>query len=981
MLADESRHLERQLPLNPPVGASLLRLRSLVSRGTIGLAVLLVVIQGPTARGQAEAVKAPLDPAAVKSRLVVRTVKNEKGARQVVMLGKPEGTPGIPDSSDACRLDMLPRELVRQAVLIAARDELGLSTRDQVIDGAPADSGSGAGDQVEVVSFIRQNRSHEQIRRVGKDKVETLLAHETPMAQGRNLELNKLLESTELLSRKELPGVLKNIGSGGKPNAVMAEGGYPREVEDGLGSLGYVDVLLAVRELHRVIRSAGESSERLGALVRGYSLLGVLSEHEWSPAHRAFKARALLYAQRLVARDSESPWGFWHRAFAWALVGRHGDALADLALAKQKSQGKNAGETPEWVELVDAFAHFDSGSLARKEGPKAKLPALLCMLTLSFPRTITIGLQSAKDVVALQPDCFRAHDAMCDFQGVSTQHMTTMLAPQALEQFLFEKVPGLEGIPANLKEQLANRQAITQAAELFDKAGTPDFDAGEPSWGALGRMVRETRFVQIFRRLYFMKVLWSVPVDEYWNEVREEIAGHRYSGYLESMTLAQDAQTKFRQFADSLDLTDIETTETEMSRSLWSLGRPHDQAAWTVATAHEDETAEMARTLWNAEESTKLAYAREILKVSPFHAYARAILISKDWANVKDQVAAWEKESGVSPAVLAQLGWHYSENKQYADAERVLTRYIGLSPDFWAFRALAGNFKAQGKIDRWQATLDEFLKKVEDPGLDHARVRVEIADYYMGLAQWDKAKPYAEDAAATWAEWAMQCAGRCAEGQKDWQRAESWYRRVTERYAPSSWAVWYFFCKRTGQGDLAAARESVDRYVSQLANRPDLHNEEYSACFYWLDGRLEKANADFARAYQNRTSISAALCLAMIADDQKNVARRNELIKELVTKHKDKAPKTVELCRMFLDTVFAPPGSNRPLDVLAVDRVLQSIEADGRGNAEFFVGWFLKNQGDSARAKKHLQQTMDSELTGNWYRVIARDALKAMEGK
>ncbi len=62
----------------------------------------------------------------------------------------------------------------------------------------------------------------------------------------------------------------------------------------------------------------------------------------------------------------------------------------------------------------------------------------------------------------------------------------------------------------------------------------------------------------------------------------------------------------------------------------------------------------------------------------------------------------------------------------------------------------------------------------------------------MGLKEWDKARPYAEDAAQTWAEWAMECAARCAEGEKAWERAETWYSRATERYPNNSWAVWYF---------------------------------------------------------------------------------------------------------------------------------------------------------------------------------------------
>ena len=85
----------------------------------------------------------------------------------------------------------------------------------------------------------------------------------------------------------------------------------------------------------------------------------------------------------------------------------------------------------------------------------------------------------------------------------------------------------------------------------------------------------------------------------------------------------------------------------------------------------------------------------------------------------------------------------------------------------------------------------------------------------MGLKQWDKARPYAEAAAATWARWAMSCAARCAEGEQDWERAEAWYSRETERYPDDSWAVWYFFCKRTGHGNLEAARAFVEQYVTR----------------------------------------------------------------------------------------------------------------------------------------------------------------------
>ena len=52
----------------------------------------------------------------------------------------------------------------------------------------------------------------------------------------------------------------------------------------------------------------------------------------------------------------------------------------------------------------------------------------------------------------------------------------------------------------------------------------------------------------------------------------------------------------------------------------------------------------------------------------------------------------------------------------------------------------------------------------------------------MSRKEWDKAMVYAEDAAESWANWAMVCAARCAEGAERWEQAETWYQRNAERY-------------------------------------------------------------------------------------------------------------------------------------------------------------------------------------------------------
>ena len=230
--------------------------------------------------------------------------------------------------------------------------------------------------------------------------------------------------------------------------------------------------------------------------------------------------------------------------------------------AKRLQEGKKTPETPGWVELIEGDSHYDSGRLARKAGQGSRLAAFLCMLTLRYPLSTGIGLQSSREVVAIEPDCFRAHDVVSEYYGVSTQHTSTMAAPAVLEQFLRRRLPGIQGIPPDLKAELAEGQTAFNVAEAFDRAGAPEKDKGEPAWGAVARMLRETRFVQVFRRLYFMKAALVRPVEDYWNEVREEIAGHRYAPFLETMTTAREAQAKFRQFAERLDLADVEMTET-----------------------------------------------------------------------------------------------------------------------------------------------------------------------------------------------------------------------------------------------------------------------------------------------------------------------------------------------------------------------------------------------------------------------------------
>ncbi len=194
---------------------------------TVMVAVVMgiaIAHSGLWAKARAQGVKAEkpgpaaLDPAATRSRLVVRRPGVEKDARPMVILDRPSYPREIPEFGKDARLDILARELLRQAILIAARDELGLSTRDEVIGDERVEANGARPDGVEVISLIRDHKWRAQVRRVGGDRTEELFSGETPTATGEDLDSVRLIVAAEAWSRQAFPQLLKGLGLAGKPN-------------------------------------------------------------------------------------------------------------------------------------------------------------------------------------------------------------------------------------------------------------------------------------------------------------------------------------------------------------------------------------------------------------------------------------------------------------------------------------------------------------------------------------------------------------------------------------------------------------------------------------------------------------------------------------------------------------------------------------------------------------------------------------------
>jgi hypothetical protein len=235
-----------------------------------------------------------------------------------------------------------------------------------------------------------------------------------------------------------------------------------------------------------------------------------------------------------------------------------------------------------------------------------------------------------------------------------------------------------------------------------------------------------------------------------------------------------------------------------------------------------------------------------------------------------------------------------------AKSARSQSRRRGIAPvpgDYWAYELLAAKYKARGDLKRWQETLEQSLQ-TEDRGLNHAKARVAIANHFMQLGQWHKAQHYAEAAAATWAEWAMRCAQYCAEGMHNWGRAELWARRISERYPNFHAFVWLYFCKRTGRGDLQAARELAEQYIEDIGGAESA-NPEHVGIFCWLCGEPAKALGALQKAYELSPSASLGVEVMLLADQGGDQTTRDAFMKTVIANHRDEAPESAQVCELL----------------------------------------------------------------------------------
>ena len=102
--------------------------------------------------------------------------------------------------------------------------------------------------------------------------------------------------------------------------------------------------------------------------------------------------------------------------------------------------------------MPGAATQSDELAKASTDGPDSELAALLRLMTLEHPPSTDVALRAAHAAIDAEPECFRAHDALCAVSGVANLHVATTLAPQVLSEAVPRRIAAIAG-PARSRPQ------------------------------------------------------------------------------------------------------------------------------------------------------------------------------------------------------------------------------------------------------------------------------------------------------------------------------------------------------------------------------------------------------------------------------------------------------------------------------------------------------------------------------------------------
>lgn len=890
---------------------------------------------------------------------------------------------------------ILTREIVRQALLIGGRDGLGRKTRDTSLRGDVKLIENPERFPIQLITHINRNR---------EVSIDLILPYKTKQPYRWNSEpftlpeenaFEALVEQSEALSRDGFVDALKEAGFSGKAADWKAESAIPEKTLKQIKEWSFISQYTIAQDMHAAIATEGESPERLAMLARAYANLGSLTERFQSPAHKVFKARALLYAERLTDRCEDSPWSLAHRAYVRTFVGRHQSAIADLKTLESTEKNKDTKRPlPDWLELIEAYCLYQPEVL--KKATRDENLQYMAVYLRALQTDPVLDGQAAgtrtEELLAVEPACIRALDYLNDLE--SFQHLSelTEVRQKQIWEQLYKKLQA-GNLPAEIKEPLDDHMAFlfkvktklpfrNQITRQLQNTIAHD---QEPSVNALGQLLQEVSYLQACRRLYFLTEFLSRSADDDIAEVESLLAGHPYAPYIKIYSsVPVEVQETYRKLLATYDPTELELSSAKLITGSYGYLKYEDyDKIKAAAVANQDhifqDQLQYQRFLVKQKMYSRNLLgdiARLMLEISPHQPQTVSLNIDANKGYADQHHTEIVEKYGDNPEILSAMGKRHLRELNDEKAEEILFRRLEFTKDFQTYNSLAELYMRRGEMEKWLDIMKKSLR-VPTTGLENAEIRSKIAYYYMGEGKWKEAEPYAMDAAKTYSAWGLICGAHYLEGVGQLDAAEELMENCSKRYEANA-AGWYFWCIRTNHGDQKTARLLAERMILEHPY-PDHYTRTLEiAVIHLMQGSKKEAYDNFLTAYQKHHDGYCGLLAALLADELEMTYERDELLKGIAELwNRDYA--SAELANYFQRMLHEKDPIEWDPDWFQSLMVHQPVGTPT--NFYFFAGQFLKLRGQDELAETYLQLAAASPDTSKYNCALASQYLRALDKK
>ena len=333
------------------------------------------------------------------------------------------------------------------------------------------------------------------------------------------------------------------------------------------------------------------------------------------------------------------------------------------------------------------------------------------------------------------------------------------------------------------------------------------------------------------------------------------------------------------------------------------------------------------------------------------------------WAKspTADQLKDWESQLKDNALALNSLAHLYWDAQDVEGAMRCAQRSIAASPTSGAAVLLAGIWMQRGDLAKWEQTLLDYLQ-TPDLGLEHGSALNLLAMGYAERGQWQKAKPYAEAFAQTWALQGLFLGARICEGLAAWEESEQWIRGASEGYPQANGFQWYFWCRRNGRGDVEAAARLAQQHAAMF-DRQTREMAIFEGAYHLLNGDERSALEAYRAALAFRPSFTCTFMVAQLARTAGDERLRSEVITamqkariESTQEAKPEDAKTDAAGSAILQLMKSGDASAARLEKL--EKLLSEIDATACAALSYFVGKELDALGKKDEAEKYWRRSL-----------------------